>query len=122
VLLAPDAPGELVLVEDPHRVTGERDEQLELKWAQTHDRPCDLDGARGQVDVHARNVQGAAGDGLDGAPPYRRQDRPQQRIARRLRQVVVAAALVGPQDGQLVAGAERDDRLARIDPRVLAVT
>jgi hypothetical protein len=36
--------------------------------------------------------------------------------------VVVAACLVGAQDGQLVVGAERDDRLAGMDPRVLAGT
>jgi hypothetical protein len=34
--------------------------------------------------------------------------------------MVVAAALLGAQHSQLVAGAERDDRQAGMDPRVLA--
>jgi hypothetical protein len=49
-------------------------------------------------------------------------DRAQQDVARVDGQVVVAAALVGAQDRQLVVGAERDDRLAWVDALVLCGT
>jgi hypothetical protein len=70
--------------------------------------------------VHAGDEQVAAGDALDRAPQDRCEHGPQQQIARVVGQVVVATALVGAQDAQLVAGAERDHRLARVDARVLA--
>jgi hypothetical protein len=61
-----------------------------------------------------------AGDDLEGAPQDRGEDGAQQDVAGAVGQVVVAAALVGAQDRQLVGGAERDDRLSGVDARVLA--
>jgi hypothetical protein len=67
--VAPYALGELVLVEHPHRIARERDEQLELHRAQTHNCPRDLDrtGADGDNgDVCRADVDEAVGTERDG--------------------------------------------------------
>jgi hypothetical protein len=53
------------------------------------------------------------------ASTVRRKDRAQQDIAGAVGDVVIATALVGAQDRQLVGGAERDDRLAWVDALML---
>ncbi len=58
----PDAPGELVLAEDPQWVAGELDQQLELQAADMHDVAGDRHRACGLVDVDLADVQLAAGD------------------------------------------------------------
>jgi hypothetical protein len=62
----------------------------------------------------------AAGDVLECASHDRGEDCAQQHIARGVGEVVVAATLVGAQDGQLVVGADGDDRLAGMDAGMLA--
>jgi hypothetical protein len=102
LLLAPDAAGEFVFAEDACRVAGELDEQLELQAAEARRRVVDVDGACGEVDVDLADLQMAAGDRLKRAARERGEDRSQQQIAGVVCEVVVAAALIGPQDGQLV--------------------
>jgi hypothetical protein len=99
---------------------GEGDEQLELHRAQAHDDRGDLDGPCGQVDVHRSDVHVAPGDVVERSPHERCQDRAQQDVAGAVGQVVVAFALIGPQDRQLVRGAEHDDRLSRVDSRMVS--
>jgi hypothetical protein len=70
------------------------------------------------VDLACLQVTG--GDVLERASHDRGEDRSQQQVAGVVWEVVVAAALVGVQDGQPVVGAERDDCQAWVDPRVPA--
>jgi hypothetical protein len=115
VLLAPDAACELVFAE----VCGELDEQLKLQAAEADILAGDVHRSCGEVDVDLADVQMAAGDRLVCAACERGEDCSQQQVSGAVGEVVIAAALIGAQDGQLVVGAERDDRLAGVDAGVL---
>jgi hypothetical protein len=69
--------------------------------------------------VDVADVQVSAGDGVQCAPHDGCEDGAQQQVTAGVWEVVVAAALVGAQDGHLVGGTERDDRLAGMDARLL---
>jgi hypothetical protein len=75
---------------------------------------------RRQVDADVPSLQVAGRDVLQRASHDRLQDGAQQQVAGVVWEVVVAAALVGPQDGQLVGGADGDDCQSGVDSRVLA--
>ncbi len=89
---------------------GELREQLELQAADMHRGASDGDGLGDQVDVDRTGLQ-VAHRGLLQDPPHDGcDDGAQQDVTCAGWEVVVAAALVGTQRRELVAGAERDHR------------
>ncbi|MEA2271823.1 MAG: hypothetical protein QOI98_531, partial [Solirubrobacteraceae bacterium] len=118
--VTPDAPGQLVLAEHPRGLVGELDQQLELQATDVHRGTGDGDGLGGQVDGNRARMQMAHAGLFEDASDQGCDHGAYHDVARSGWEVVVAAALVGAQRAELVAGAERDDRQPWMDARVLA--
>jgi len=120
LLVAPDAARELVLAEDAERFAGEFDEQLVLQAAEMHDAAGDGDALGCQVDVDLAGVQMPGDHVLEDTPDDGREYGAQDDVAGAVGEVVVAAALIRAQCGQLVVVTERDDGQAGMHARVLS--